>query len=140
MKCILRFVLQEPRRVPPSRRRRKKIKSCFPAACTSENTLLRPQVCERKRVRAADCIPLEKMLAFLRSVSKYFDTLCDPGKKGAPLPSFGSRNALVLDSCTSLPAPEGPSCPSYHIRPSLARGRGKESRPSSTAHWALSSR
>ena len=28
------------------RRRRKRVKSCFPAACTSENTLPRPQVCE----------------------------------------------------------------------------------------------
>ena len=46
------------------RRRRKRVKSCFPAACTSENTLPRPQVCERKRVRAAACIPSKKCLHF----------------------------------------------------------------------------
>ena len=46
------------------RRRRKRVKSCFPAACTSENTLPRPQVCERKRVRAEACIPSKKCLHF----------------------------------------------------------------------------
>ena len=49
------------------RRRRKRGKACFPAACTSENTPLRPQVCAHPRMRAAACIPFEKMLAFLRA-------------------------------------------------------------------------
>ncbi|BFK86551.1 hypothetical protein I4200191B4_08570 [Pseudoflavonifractor gallinarum] len=48
--------------------------SWFPAACTSETTPLRLQVCARQRVRAADCISLSKMLAFLRGVSDVSDT------------------------------------------------------------------
>ena len=51
------YAARASNRVSAVRRRRKRVKSCFPAACTSENTLPRPQVCERKRVRAAACIP-----------------------------------------------------------------------------------
>ena len=52
----------------------KTIKSCSPAACTSENILLRPQVwgpCAKgaQTLRAADCDPLlsEKALPFSTS-------------------------------------------------------------------------
>ncbi len=87
---------QAPRRVPPSADGGRESRSCFPAACTSENTPLRPQVCERQRVHAAACIPSKKRSAFLRSAPVGAGALsfCASGPKACGLP-----RALFVYSC-----------------------------------------
>ncbi len=64
-------------------------KLSFPGTCASEKTLLSPQVCALKERARGGLHLLEKMLAFLRCVSRFLDTR---------RPAFRRNAGLVLPS------------------------------------------
>ena len=114
-------MLQEPRRVPPSAdggrgsnrvfRRRVRRKTHFPG------TSVRAKASARRGLH-----PLEKMLAFLRSVSKFFDTLTRPPANCRrplviSLPYFRLKNASLPRYCAT--SPSSSQSPLYSGRPSM---------------------
>ena len=64
IKCISMIYAARASQSSTVRRRWKRVKPCFPAACTSENTLLSPQACALCACDAGGCIPSKKCLHF----------------------------------------------------------------------------